>query len=510
VRRIVLLLIILTVVTAACSDDDAFPSSTTAASSTTGGETTTSAGITTSSASTTAPTTTTATTVPGTTPVDFTAFCVRGTAPDDSLAVRSGPGTDFDTVGELAWNAADVPAGGFSAPDGYDRPWFQVESPSGLGWAASWHLEPAPCAPSAITEAALAGPGWPDALAGDLVPWNWVDEDWVLALYTPTWGSPYALYLVSPHGEIFEVYSWDDGETRPFDLYDWRPDGGAVLVAVGFHGEGDPEIRLLDLQARSSRTVATGYLGIEGFASFSRPTGRDLVVRTGDGTTERIEVRRTDGSLFSILLDHLRPPEWYREATWLYSLEGTTVVVADGEGLQLLSNLGDWVRDLASPGEACRPVRWWDATTFLARCLPPEVLAYLPNSYYGRLWLVPIDGGAATALTALPADPVFVGDFGFFDARQASGRLFANWGGDCGAASVNLVDADGTTAPITSSQMIGTVGSNLVVRRWDACDQSGAGLHLVGPDGTDVRALLVPPPTDSWGVIDALMLPDLP
>jgi hypothetical protein len=154
-------------------------------------------------------------------------------------------------------------------------------------------------------------------------------------------------------------------------------------------------------------------------------------------------------------------------------------------------------------------VRWWDDETILARCLAPEVLDELPGGYYGRLWLVPADGAAATPLTALPPGEVVVVDFGFFDAWQAAGRVFANWAGDCGAGAVDLVHADGATTSITGNALVGTIGANLVVRRWTACDQSESSLHLVGPDGTGLRDLLVPPP-GAPGVIDALMRRDLP
>ncbi len=519
-RRIALALILLAALATACGDDDA-SSTTTTGPTTTGSETTTSAPATTSSSSTSEPTTTmpaTTTTLPsGATPVDDSAYCVRGTAPDEALNVRAGPGIEFEVVGDLAWNAVAVPAGGFAAADDRGRSWLMVGYAGTMGWAAAWHLEPAPCGPATIAVAPLAGPGMPDALAGSLVPWARVDETWVLALYTSSWGHPFALYLLNPQGDIYEVFSWTDLAERPFDLYDWRPDGKAVLVGVGIDGAPTPETHLIDLEARTSRTVAAGYVDVEGLASFTRPTGRDVVVRTGDAATEIVEVRRSDGSLFSTLLTRPRLADWTRAATWLYGLDGTVVVLGDGDGLRLLSNLGDWIRDLDAPGEACRPVRWWDEATILARCIPREVLAYLPNAYYWRLWLVPADGSPATALTALPADPVFVGDFGFSDAWQLGDRVYANWAGDCGAAGINLVHPDGTTEwvdlePATASndQIVGTIGSDLVVRRWLACDGSPAGLHLAAPDGAGGRDLLIPHRTETWGVIDALMLPDLP
>ncbi|MFH1329187.1 MAG: SH3 domain-containing protein [Actinomycetota bacterium] len=515
-RRIVLVLIVLAGLTAACGDDDTLSSTTTAATSTSGGETstTTAAGSTTSSVSTTEATTTTAavttTTVPGATPVDYSGYCVRGTASNDALNVRSGPGTGFDVVGELAWNAADIPAGGFAAPDPRGRLWFLVGHEGGMGWAASWYLEPAPCGAAVITVAPLAGPDLPDALAGSLVPWTGVNETWALALYAPDWDGPRALYLLSPFGDIFEVFAWTAGTVRPYALYDWRPDGKAVLSLVGV-GDGDREIRLLELESRTSTTVlAIPELAFGGPASFTRPTGRDLVISTGDAATERIEVRRTDGSLFSTLLSRARPADQTRQAGWLYGLDGTTAVLGDGTGLSLLNNQGAFIRALDAPGDRCTPVHWWDTSTVLVRCIPPEVLAYQPDSFYGRLWLVPVDGSPATALTALPHDPVDIVDFGYSGALKMGSGALAQWTGDCGAAGVYVVASDGTGTYLTRNRLVGTLGSNLVVHRWDDCDGTPGSLHLVGPDGTVLNDLLVPPGSGTPGVLDALMLRDLP
>jgi hypothetical protein len=354
----------------------------------------------------------------------------------------------------------------------------------------------------------------PDALAGSLVPWEEVGEGWALALYTASWGHPFVLYLLSPQGAIYEAFTWTNLAERPFDLFDWRPDGKAVLVAVGIDGASHPETRLLDLEAGTSRTMASGYVGIEGMASFTRPTGRDVVVRTGDGTTEVVEVRHTDGTLFSTLLTRLRPDDWVREATWLYGLDGTTVVLGDGAGLALVSNAGERIRDLDAPAaDPCRPLRWWDESTILARCIPAEVIAYLPGAYYGRLWLVPVDGSAATPLTALPDEPVFVGDFGFSGAWERDGEVYANWFGDCGAAGIRLVHPDGATegfdldpAANSADQIAGVVGRDLLVRRWLTCDGSPGSLHRLSPSG--VEATLLEPATDeAWGVMDALVLP---
>lgn len=512
--RRVTLIIAVSFLAAACTGASSGSSTSAAAdssdttTSTIGAGTTSQGPTTATEPTTTAATTTTA--VPGATPVEHTAYCVRGTNPSDALNVRSGPGTSYEVVGELAWNATDVLAGGLAAPDEGGRLWYQVGYNGSTGWAAGWHLEPAPCAVASASPAPLAGPDLPPALSGGLVPWTWVDEDWVLVLYAATWDGARILYLLGPYGDTYELFVWPTSAIRPFDLQDWRPDGRAALVEVGLGLTSDREIQLVDLPARTATTVlSVPFASYGGPATFTRPTGRDIVYSTGDAATEIVEVRYTDGSLFSTLLTHPRSADWRRPATWLYGLEGTTAVVGTGSELQLLTNHGDLVRALDGPGIACEPVRWWDASTVLTRCLAPEVLSYQPDGYYRRLWLVPVDGSAATALTALPTDPLDIVDFGYSEAWSTSGRVFAQWTGDCGAAGIVEVAADGSTTGLTGQLLIGLRQGNLVVRRWDACDMSPGSLHLTDLDGSTLETL-VDAPADGPGVIDGLMLRDLP
>ena len=75
---------------------------------------------------------------------------------------------------------------------------------------------------------------------------------------------------------------------------------------------------------------------------------------------------------------------------------------------------------------------------------------------------------------------------------------------------MNLVRPDGSTESIAQGKMIGAIGPNLLVRQWEACDGSPGSLHLVAPDGTNLATLIAPATNESWGVIDALMLGDLP
>jgi hypothetical protein len=390
-RRLIPMLISLTLLASACSSPGTTSTTTEPEGSTTGATPSTTPGVGTTEALTTTSAAVT-TTVPGAFAVDATDYCVRGTASSDALNVRSGPGVEYQVLGDLAWNASGIRATGQGAPDSKGRTWLGVEYSGGIGWSAGWYLVPGPCTAANDDPAPLSDPALPAALSGGLVPWPLVDDQWVLALSASDAGAT-ALYLMDPFGDTYEVFSWPGPSVRPFDLFDWRPDGRAALLQVGFDASGDKEILLIDLEKRTSETVlTTPELGFGGPATFTRPTGKDIVVAAGDDLTEHIEVRRSDGSIFSVLFDGPRPAGPPVPVAWIYGLEGTTAVVGDASGLHLVSNKGEPIRDLASPGASCRPIRWWDQDTVLARCVPPEVLAYLPDAYYNRLWLVPSDG----------------------------------------------------------------------------------------------------------------------
>lgn len=158
-RRIVLL-ISLFLLTAACGGDEVLPGvtagttepPTSAAASTTGP---------TSSTSSPAPTTslpTTSTTSPGVTTTTWETFgvaaadlCVIDHPSDDALNVRSGPGTDFEVIGTLPFDATGVHATGRAAYDDGGRTWKEIDYSGGAGWVAGWLVTANACD--------LGGPG---------------------------------------------------------------------------------------------------------------------------------------------------------------------------------------------------------------------------------------------------------------------------------------------------------------------------------------------------------------
>ena len=148
-RRLLILLIVGSLF-AACGDDAADLTAATQATVTTVESTTTAApttitvsGTTVATTTTTTEPATTTTTLPfGTFVIPAMNMCVIDHLPGDALNVRTGPGTAYDTVGSLAFDAIDVASTGRASHDESERPWLEVEYAGSTGWVASWLLTP--------------------------------------------------------------------------------------------------------------------------------------------------------------------------------------------------------------------------------------------------------------------------------------------------------------------------------------------------------------------------------
>ena len=145
-KRLLVLLIVGSLL-AACGDDAAVLTTTAEVTGTTAELTTTAAPTTTTVPETTVAATTTeaatTTTLPfGTFVILPMNMCVIDHLPGDALNVRTGPGTAYDVIGTLAFNAMDVFSTGLASHDESERPWLEVEYAAGTGWVASWLVTP--------------------------------------------------------------------------------------------------------------------------------------------------------------------------------------------------------------------------------------------------------------------------------------------------------------------------------------------------------------------------------
>ncbi|MBU1226548.1 MAG: hypothetical protein KJ698_04975 [Actinobacteria bacterium] len=369
-------------------------------------------------------------------------------------------------------------------------------------------------APAPVT----TDPSLPVGIRGrHLIPWDEVDDDWVLALYSGDLvvggyvDGPTVLYLVSPDAEVYEITAWSAGSRQPWAIVDWSPDHGRALLRSGPLPPPGNDHRLtqVDLATGARDDVVTvPETTWEIDAAYTEPTGRNFVVGTDDGATEHLEVHRS-GGVNAVLVDRPSVPEGI---AWLYGQAGTSVVVSDVDGIRLLDNQGGLIRMLNTPGAECWVPRWWSPHQVLAACIPSA--EYAAGNWYHQLWLVPDDGSEATELTTVPSGGIVVVDFGIVDARKAAGETVLQWRGDCSSASIEILqpDGSGTTIPIDfpvdvgGVELIGTQRARLAIRYWDDCGQTQSWLGQIAIDGTFLGEL-VPKVADTAGIISAVGLP---
>ncbi|MCE5289235.1 MAG: hypothetical protein LLG14_08320 [Nocardiaceae bacterium] len=186
--------------------------------------------------------------------------------------------------------------------------------------------------------------------------------------------------------------------------------------------------------------------------------------------------------------------------TYLAAPDGTSLVLGTSTGLVVMGNDGGVLATLSIPGESeCRPVSWWDGkstATVLASCdvhTPTQTFA-------SRLWLVPVAGGAPTALTA-PLNGTGP-DLGDLDAWQLPSGTFVQAAGACGNQYLAKLNADGTTTPVSvpgvdahsSIVVVGVDGTSLYLQASEGCPGTRS-LVRYDPAANTSAVVLGPPIT---------------
>ena len=248
--------------------------------------------------------------------------------------------------------------------------------------------------PSAAPAAASATPAvLPAGRQGSAasIPWSEVGPGWLLSEWYPKAGnSPTTLFLVDPLGGRYAVTT---GTATPGGmLVGWSGDGRRAL----FEGSAGPNTTLtvFQLQSGKSGTFSIGS-GDEGQVGFTQPDGLGIIVGgtalgTLTSTPVYTPVRRFD---LQGALEYTYPGSFAQAGhvlgDYLYSPDGTELVISATRGLEVVTNEGQPVRYVPISPEAqnCQPMRWWAASVVLASCT-------VPNSGISLLWLVPMNGPA--------------------------------------------------------------------------------------------------------------------
>jgi hypothetical protein len=359
------------------------------------------------------------------------------------------------------------------------------------------------------TTTAWTAPGFPQALSPQEIPWDEVGAGWLLVRYKRAfsgeggWDStvPEALFLIGPENTTYAVGAWDGKE-----ILAWSPEGRRILTF-------DDTLQVIDLRDGTEAVIPADLPAGDGHgiaARFTRPTGRDVVVRVVDWNDHvLLECLAVDGTLFARLADFDLPsyddsdPEYVAVGiTWLYGPSGTEIVTATSDGIRLLSNLGTVIRPLDTPGLGCTLNRWWDEGSVLAACYDRDWAAsscwYQGPTPGGRsLWSVPTDGSAATRLTPKPECTTQLPQNAptYQDALRLGATVVAQWGGCCECGEgLDLIAAGTITAwagygssPACSPGLIAVRQDRLVVL--ETVYSLFGVLFEVAEDGTTLRAI---------------------
>jgi TolB protein len=364
----------------------------------------------------------------------------------------------------------------------------------------------------------------PAALGRDEIPWAEVGPGWYVALYDASlydpevgWvaDGPSLLYLVSGAGDLYEITEWSMGEMKPWQVLDVR-DGAALVVSDA--------IELVDL-ASGNRAVVWDPPPEEReflveWEAWLAATGDAVSIVRSDGAAEWVERRSLQSGPVVRLFEQSAEP--YPAGLFGLDLPGESeTVIAHRSGITLVDSAGDVVAELWAPAESiCQPIRWWQEGVFLAVCdgqtaESAPVNEYGPHTYYGRLWLLRTDGSEGVALTSFPGEAPIVSDFGYRNALRAGPETLVQWRGDCGAAGVARLGANGpidfvqVESPASWTPMgvelIGTTDDSITVRAWDSCGGGFNTLFTVALDGS-LLVDLIPAGAGHVGVIDAWAL----
>jgi hypothetical protein len=300
------------------------------------------------------------------------------------------------------------------------------------------------------------------------VPWRKVGSGWALAQYTQgtvTAAKPMKLYLIDPSGGKYLLYTWHASQ-NPWELIGWSGDKTRALF--GQDSAGPETMRQL--------VLATGRL----MRPFRLPA---KVAPIGYTSPDGNNILAIDDGLARYSLRgkfQARLITGDQHEVGLSAPNGSSYVVSNGTGVDLVSSRGGIIRSLPVPGAdaklgGCTPVRWWKPSTALVTCTP--------KSDAVRLWLVPVSGAAPRPLQRNLKKP----DLGYLDAWRLQSGLYVLAG--CGSCHVAFLAYLAKLAPngtVKPHEVPGNGGSNFVVATagtrmlvWEESDCCGQDSPLV-------------------------------
>jgi TolB protein len=346
---------------------------------------------------------------------------------------------------------------------------------------------------AATAGAATAGTSVARVQAQPRVPWSQVGPGWSLVEYTNGTMAKHAattLYVVSPAGAKYLVYSWRASAGSAPSLVAWSGDKTRALFLVAGGGE---MAQLNLLTGTLTRFTMQGHARVIGY---TRPNGLNILGVYNSGGHAKLTRFSLSGKIVQVLAESPQN----LGISGIGSADGGTVTASGTNGLRLISNAGGVVRQLPVPGTGCAPVRWWNSTTILAIC-------GAKSATLGRLWLVPASGATPTALTPQrkPSDL----DNGDLNAWRLSSGLYLQSAIGCGTVVINKQSPNGSLTRVqvpgtanVNNRVLTALGPRLLVNPLSACGLTSS-LLWFNP-GTKAEQWLFKAPAGTFGVLAAV------
>jgi hypothetical protein len=345
-------------------------------------------------------------------------------------------------------------------------------------------------------------------LPSSAIPWSQVGSGWMLATWSPDPANELTatrtLYLVDPVGGRYAITTFPPPgngtsptliDTSP-KLVDWSGDGTRALFAAEV--ESKTVITQVDLRSGTKTTFSVDVIGAA--PRYTRPDGKAVLLtsRFESSWLERVDLAGNHQLTYPVG-PNFSPNEPLFPG-YLSTADGTRLVLKADSGLALMGNDGVAGKALPIAGQKdCEPMRWWNSgsTIAVARC---------SSSRGNQLWLVPIDGGTPTALTA-PNNCDHLPDCEDLSAWQLPTGTYVQAGGAGGVMFPAKLNGDGTTSSVSLPQVhseyvnvVGVNGGDLELKAWDSLiDYNPA---------ASTSTVLLGPPVSGGGVTSAKPYPD--
>ncbi len=343
------------------------------------------------------------------------------------------------------------------------------------------------------------------------VPWSQVGPGWMLATWSPVPGlgtgeqappgSPTyqtattTLYLVDPAGGRYPITTFPPpGDGSSPSLVDWSGDGARALFSNW--GSDKTDITQVDLRSGTKTTFTVDVA--DATPRYTRPDGKAILLTSllSGASLERVDLAGNH---------QLKYPAGPDYRGYLSTPDGTRLVLGTASGLAFMGNDGVAGKALPIAGQKdCTPMRWWDTGSTVA-------VTSCSSSAGSRLWLVPIDGGTPTGLTA-PNNGGQGPDYGDVNAWQLPTGTYVQALGACGVIFLAKLNGDGTTSKVSVPQVhsatvvvVGVNGGDLELQAKVGC---GGGQSLIDySPAAGTSTVLLGPSVNGGGVISAKPYP---